>query len=534
MKLRLLLLSLIPLSLWAMEPAPHTVDANGYHYTDERDIQDRRAIAILAYGSLVNQPINPRNNVQLIANPFIETDLNFPIALSRRSQGDRITAVIDNQLGEPRQVWASLSGFSYLPNARHNLAAREGTPLRSAHTGYDLSNIFYMKKLLHGKPKDSNEEIVPGMPQWVIRATENPRQKLLVPTVQAVAQWADLNGFDAIIWASFSPTFNSNAEIMQALLDHDELLYNTQEYTLLLPNGPQTELERIMVNGKDAVRSHLASHPASHVSPAQSIASPDAPLSADRELQYQNYVHYQRGNLPILLTAPHGGSAHPEGVSTRTGRNFATGRPLRNQFNKVSDDGTLEITQQVSDNIYRLTGLRPYVVAADFHRMYIDANRAGNEAYENEHAKSIYNFYHNKIREYITDLKQRFGDKILLLDIHGQGTDARTVFRGTCDRQTVQRLLQREGQAAFTGPHSVLGSLQRLGNTIYPRNNDSNTDEKGIYSGGYTVGTYGSHNRDGIDAIQLENGWALRNSERAQFSENLARAIVDFCEHYLH
>lgn len=141
--------------------------------------------------------------------------------------------------------------------------------------------------------------------------------------------------------------------------------------------------------------------------------------------------------------------------------------------------------------------------------------------------------YHNKIREYINEIKQQFGDRAILIDIHGQGSDAETVYRGTRDKTTVKRLITRDGIQAFTGPQSIMGILAQKGNSVYPANANNNAPEKGIYSGGFTVGNYGSNNANGIDALQLENGWDLRRDDRAQFSQDLAEAIAGFYAEYL-
>ena len=138
---------------------PHT-DAQGYHYKDENSIQDKRKIAILSYGSLVNQATNRRTGVKLEATPFILTPVQLPVSLSRISQDNRLTAVIDRQ-GELKRVYAAQSKFQWLPNARHNLAAREGASYRGQTDGYRLNSIFYMKKLLPGRAKDDNEDAFP-------------------------------------------------------------------------------------------------------------------------------------------------------------------------------------------------------------------------------------------------------------------------------------------------------------------------------------------------------------------------------------
>lgn len=530
---RLLLLLPIISSMHAMELPVPRVDANGYQYKDESTIQDKRKIAILSYGSLVRQDTNRQTGAKLEASPFNPTSIQLPISLTRLSQGNRITAVIDRD-GDLKRVWAATSRFQYLPNARNNLAAREGANYRNQASGYDLTNIFYMKKLLPGREKESNEETISGSQRWVIRSQANERQRLPLAKAQNLARWADEQGYTAIIWASFPPSndLSSHADVIRKLLGNSELLSNTQDYVRNLPDGAQSPFERAILAGAQALRS-FSSQPQPAISAGiQAAPRPQAQgVPQDRSRHYEQYSYYQRGDLPILLLAPHGGTQEI-GVPRRTGRDAQGHR--RRQFWTLSDDGTVEIAFKTSDDLNRLLGARPYLVAANFHREYIDANRApGVNAYESAGAQPIYDFYHGKIRQYIDEIKQRFGNRAILIDIHGQATDARTVFRGTRDRQTVQRLINRDGEASLTGPHSILGILEQKGYPIYPLNEDRRATENENYSGGYTVGAYGSQHDRGIDALQLENGWDLRRRHRDQFSNDLAEAIAGFYEHYL-
>ena len=196
-------------------------DANGYQYRDENTVEDKRRIAILPYGSLVNQAASTGAGVRIAA---------------------------------------TTSQFQWLPNARQNLAGHEGAPYRGQQTGYDLSNIFYMKKLMPARQKDRNEEIIPNTDRWVIRIEAEP-QKLPIDVAQRIARWADSQGYSAVIWAPFGEQ-------------------------RVLPVQVQTMQQQ-----------------------------PQAPQSArDQQLHHENYVYYQRGDLPILLTAPHGGEVHIQGV----------------------------------------------------------------------------------------------------------------------------------------------------------------------------------------------------------------------------
>ena len=116
----------------AMEmPQAQRADANGYRYKDENTIQDKRKIAILSYGSLVKQAENHQTGARLDASAFAPTEIRLPVSLARLSQGNRLTAVIDKN-GKPKKVWAATSQFQFLPNARNNLAAREGSTVIAA------------------------------------------------------------------------------------------------------------------------------------------------------------------------------------------------------------------------------------------------------------------------------------------------------------------------------------------------------------------------------------------------------------------
>jgi|GEM_PF-1522709 len=515
MKKSLLLLTWI-MVIHAMELPHHDVDASGYRYTDESTVSNKRKIAILSYGTLVKKSVGP-TGVDLQASFFQPTDILFPISLSRIC-ANRLTATIDIN-GEPKRVWYATSSYGYLPNARNNLAGREGSDYLGQAKGYDVSSISYMKRLTHGQTKDNNEELVPGTAnRWVIRVEAISQQIIPPALAKQIATWADKEGYSAVIWVTLPINVKSREEAIDKLLYDPTFLANTQEYVKNLPEGPQTTFENAILAGIEVLKDLKTT--------AQQTPPAAPAIPTDRDQHYEKFSYYQRGDLPIILTAPHGGEKRIPSIPDREGRGVS-------MFVTVLDDGTLQLALELSDIIYEMTGKRPYLVAADFTRKQIDANRPSSGAYETTAAKTYYDFYHNKIAQFIDEIKDRFGNKTLLLDLHGQGSDANTIYRGTRDRQTVQRLITRKGENAFTGPHSILGILAREGNTIYPANNQRLTAEKSIYSGGYTVGHYGSHNENGIDALQLESGWTLRRSGRSEFAKDLAKALIDFYKTYL-
>lgn len=247
-------------SMQAMHPQQ---DANGYRYRNEQTVQDKRKIAILSYGSLVNQPENRHTGARIETFGFHPTTITLPVSITRFSQTHRLTAVIDSN-GYPKRVYAAQSKFQFLPNARNNVAAREGSSYRGQDRGYDLKYMFYMKKLAPGAHKDNNEEIISGT-NWVILIPENARQRLSNTIAQSIAQWADSQNYSAVIWASFPPNVESQKAAAAKVLQSHDIYYNTKDYIINLPDGPQSPFEKAVVQGPDAVRDFIRGNESSSV-----------------------------------------------------------------------------------------------------------------------------------------------------------------------------------------------------------------------------------------------------------------------------
>ena len=252
----------------------------------------------------------------------------------------------------------------------------------------------------------------------------------------------------------------------------------------------------------------------------------------------------QQGNIPVLITAPHGGSQTPGELDPRTNGTL------------LKDLRTKEITQQFNTYYGSTFSLQPYVVIADVHRNRIDFNRehdamdpSQSEAYEDPDAAPYYQYYHNTIRGFVDEIRTQWSTG-LLIDIHGQAADADVIFRGTdVDSipdgnpgsdldSTVENLLMNFGDDALNGPNGLLGALaaQSPDYTITPDLADpyNADDEDNSYDGGYTVKTYGSHHADGIDAIQLEFGSDFRSVEvHETTATHLAIATHTFQTNYL-
>lgn len=214
-------------------------------------------IGILSYGSLVHRPQHSITGIQIKAYDFKPTKIFFPINLSLLANTNRITAVIDNENGAPRAVWAALSQFNKFDLAINNLAAREGAQYFPDAKKYDTRYIFYVRKILFNKV-NAEEQIIPSFPGWVIKNDSKRRQKLADILIEQIIEWAQNNNIQAVIWTSCPIVPMARYQFIEHLLNDSELLKNAQEYVRILPGGPQTTLEKAIMAGNGALQRLLS------------------------------------------------------------------------------------------------------------------------------------------------------------------------------------------------------------------------------------------------------------------------------------
>lgn len=249
-------------------------------------------------------------------------------------------------------------------------------------------------------------------------------------------------------------------------------------------------------------------------------AAPPAPKPED-------FLTVQKGTLPVIVSAPHGGRMKLPGVPQRAGKGLTN-------FYTTRDENTAELAEKFAAELEGATGGKPWLVIARFDRKYLDANRPPKEAYESEEAKPYYDAYHGALSAACKAVKKE-SRRGLLLDIHSNGVHPDAICRGTRNLKTVTLLKDREGMPAIRGPNSVLGRMGRLGYKVMPSaGDDDKAKEQPKFTGGHIVGTYGSHTDYGIDAIQLEFGSHLRTRDKyAATAKDLADAVRVFYEAYL-
>ena len=138
----------------------------------------------------------------------------------------------------------------------------------------------------------------------------------------------------------------------------------------------------------------------------------DAPYIYGQSYNGRNaYTTYYPGNIPIILSIPHGGDISPSEISNRT---YGV---------TVTDSNTIELGMAISNYLFSNYSIRPYIVVNNLKRTKLDANRDKTEAAQgNIFAERAFDEFHYYISSARDEIIKNFNTG-LLFDIHGHGTN---------------------------------------------------------------------------------------------------------------
>ena len=131
-------------------------------------------------------------------------------------------------------------------------------------------------------------------------------------------------------------------------------------------------------------------------------------------LNLKEYVEFQKGSIPLIISVPHGGALECDNIQKRINGILGI------------DGKTIEIAKKLMERIktnFREQDLvvgSPSYIISKVSRSKIDLNRDETEAFDPSSviAKEIYNAYHNKVKEFVLHNLNLFNIS-LILDIHG-------------------------------------------------------------------------------------------------------------------
>ena len=122
----------------------------------------------------------------------------------------------------------------------------------------------------------------------------------------------------------------------------------------------------------------------------------------------KEYIEFKQGNLPLIISVPHGGTLNVDSIPKRLGGVLGI------------DKGTIQFAKDLVKKIDTLASKRPSYIISKVHRSKIDLNRSKNDAFNQDSllARELYTFFHNKIKDLILS-NLRIYNYSLLIDIHG-------------------------------------------------------------------------------------------------------------------
>ena len=274
-------------------------------------------------------------------------------------------------------------------------------------------------------------------------------------------------------------------------------------------------------------------------------------LAGETYFGENDFIEYKAGNLPIVITAPHGGSLEPSSIPDRNCPGCVY----------VKDSFTEELIRQMYDAIFEEFGCYPHIIINRLHRRKLDANRAiGDAADGNVLGEQAWADFHDFVEAAKGIIETEFG-KGLYLDLHGHGHEIQRLELGYRITKSELQLSNTELNGdIYVNDASIKNLVSNNLNTLnlsellrgadsfgelyemenYPavpsQADPFPLDDESYFSGGYNTERHGSKLDGNIDGIQIEcNMEGVRDSHdnREDFAAATARALKNYLEkHY--
>lgn len=260
-----------------------------------------------------------------------------------------------------------------------------------------------------------------------------------------------------------------------------------------------------------------------------------------------SYVSSQAGNIPLIISVPHGGSEKPVSIPDRS----------CNDAVNVMDEFTIELSDAIL-SAFEEKGFRPYIIVNHLHRSKMDANRNRTDATcGNPQAQEVWDIFHGEVKKSRDEVIRTF-KRGLYLDLHGHGNPKQRIELGyllfddelalsmeelnseaLIRVSSVQDLARNNRSAAshymlLKGPEAFGSLLHNKGFPAIPSLTDPvPLASDNYFSGGYNTAQYSSYNGGTVDGIQVEcnrNGLRETVQQRSQFATAFTEVIITYLE----
>lgn len=166
----------------------------------------------------------------------------------------------------------------------------------------------------------------------------------------------------------------------------------------------------------------------------------------------RNFIEYVPGDLPLVISVPHGGRLEPADIPDRT------------DGVTQSDANTQELARTIAAVIHAETGRHIHLIVCRLHRGKLDANREQVEAAQGSPvAEEAWQEHHAFIDQACEDAVKRFG-VAFLIDLHGHGhPDARVELGYLHDALDLADCDEALNEATYMNGSSLRWIVERSG-----------------------------------------------------------------------
>lgn len=275
------------------------------------------------------------------------------------------------------------------------------------------------------------------------------------------------------------------------------------------------------------------------VSASWAKASEKTIEAGESQLNKGDYIEYISGNLPVIISAPHGGRLKPDNIADRT------------KGVLQADANTDLLAKDIAQAFHQQTGKYPHVIICHLKRLKLDCNRDLKEAAQGDkEAERVWNDFHSFIEQARNSVIEMNGEG-LYIDLHGHGhpelrlelgylLSNRQLKKDTKELEELEgessiRILSQNSEASFVeflrGDSSFGGLMQKRGFPSVPSPKYPHAGEAKYFNGGYNTRRYGSLNGGGISGFQVEcPRKSVRDTDknRKAFAKSFAGAVVEY------
>ena len=263
-----------------------------------------------------------------------------------------------------------------------------------------------------------------------------------------------------------------------------------------------------------------------------------------------NYIEYNIGQLPILISVPHGGNIAPAFIPDRKCNDPTT----------VTDANTIDLGIKIDSIFKAKTGCRPHIIYCRLRRTKLDTNRNITDGTcGNPVAITSWQEFHHFIDTARLQIQQKFGNKAFYFDLHGHGNPIQRIELGYLlrsgelefdddilnqttfiEKSSIQNLaknniLKLSHAQLLRGPLALGSMLEKRFYPSVPSQSDPRPGmNSGYFSGGYNTVTHTCYNPNlEINGVQVECNFSnVRDNEknRIAFAEAFVESVLEYMQ----